>query len=307
MKRPAIGMSVSMHPIDEMDPAFEAAEAERLGFDFVSVADHPFGGSQTNEPLVTLAWVAAATHRIGLVTRVLAVPFRHPAMVAKMAETLDRLAGERLVLGLGGGGADDKMASVGIGPLRPRDKIDSLTEAAAVIRGLWSEQPFGFAGTHHRVAGAVLSPRPERRIPIWFGVMGERGAEAAGAFADGWIPHLRYISFERLAACGRRLTVGAEKAGRDPAAIRRVLSVEVRVGDFPDGPRNAVTGSPEQVAERLAELLTLGFDGINISVLGPSRAEQAGQLAEQVLPLLPGWTDAPVFASRTVVLPGGAR
>ncbi|MFG2003851.1 LLM class flavin-dependent oxidoreductase [Spirillospora sp. NPDC048911] len=78
------------------DPARDAREAEQLGFDFVSSSDHPCGTEPTHETWTMLTWVAAATSRIQIATRVLGVPYRPPAMVAKMAATLDRTAGRRL-------------------------------------------------------------------------------------------------------------------------------------------------------------------------------------------------------------------
>ncbi|MFI9842500.1 LLM class flavin-dependent oxidoreductase [Nonomuraea sp. NPDC051941] len=287
MGKPVIGLSVSMHPISEESPVREATLAEELGFDFVSVPDHPFGGSPTNEPLVTLAWIGAATQRIGLVTRVLGVPFRNPAMVAKMAETIDRFSGGRLVLGLGGGGADKKMRSVGIAPLSAGEKIDGLAEATSIISEMWSNPQVTRSGRQHGVVDAEISPRPARRIPIWLGVLGPRGAELAGEAADGWIPYLRYTTVERLTVCRRRLTAAAERAQRDPAALTCILSVEAHVGQLSETPVNAITGTPEAVAEQMVKFLDLGFDGFNVTVLGPDRIEQATRIAEEVFPLLP--------------------
>ncbi|MGP3928804.1 LLM class flavin-dependent oxidoreductase [Nonomuraea sp. KM88] len=275
-----------MHPIGDVHPVDEAIEAERLGFDFVSVADHPFGGSPTNEPLVTLASIGAATRQIGLVTRVLGAPFRNPALVAKMAETINRLANGRLVLGIGGGGADNKMRSVGVNPPSARGKIDALAEATAIIKGLWCDGKFTFSGQHHGVVDAEISPRPASRIPVWLGVLGLRGAEVAGSMADGWIPYLRYTSVERLTACRSRLIAAADGAGRDPSTITCVLSLEAHVGPLAEAPPNAITGPPEAVADQLAKLRDLGFDGFNVSVPGPDRAEQPARFAEEVLPLL---------------------
>src|SRR5919198_4932249 len=83
------------------DPAGVAADAEALGFDFISNNDHVLGNDPRYEGWTLLAWLAAATSRVRVVSRVLGVPYRNPALVAKMAESLDRLSGGRLVLGLG--------------------------------------------------------------------------------------------------------------------------------------------------------------------------------------------------------------
>src|SRR6266705_6891153 len=129
-----LGLSTSARP--GTDPAADARRAEDLGFDFVSASDHPCGTHPTYETPTMLAFVAAATSRIRVATRVLGVPYRPPPMVAKMAETLDRLSGGRLILGLGGGYSDDEFRAFGLGTPTPRDKIDGLEEAIRIIRGL---------------------------------------------------------------------------------------------------------------------------------------------------------------------------
>src|SRR5437867_5920593 len=109
------GLNVSTSAVPEADPVAQARRAEELGFDFVSANDHPSGTTPTFELWTMLAWIAAATSRIRVASRVLGVPYRPPAMVAKMAETLDRLSGGRLILGMGGGSGDEELRAFGLG------------------------------------------------------------------------------------------------------------------------------------------------------------------------------------------------
>src|SRR5919204_427537 len=88
--------------------------------------------------------LGAGTPRIRIASRVLGVPSRPPAMVAKMAESLDRLSGGRLILGLGGGYSDEEFRAFGLRVPSPRDKVDGLAEAIAIARGLWSQKRFSF-------------------------------------------------------------------------------------------------------------------------------------------------------------------
>ena len=97
------GLSIPTSVLPGTDPVATARMAEDLGFDFVSASDHPCGTEPVCETWTILSWVAAATSRIRVATRVLGVPYRNPAIVAKMAETFSRLSGGRLILGLGGG------------------------------------------------------------------------------------------------------------------------------------------------------------------------------------------------------------
>ncbi|HUR04841.1 MAG TPA: LLM class flavin-dependent oxidoreductase, partial [Nonomuraea sp.] len=131
-----VGISASAAP--GADPVGDARLAEELGFDFVSTSDHPCGTSPTYEIWTLLTWIAAATSRIRVATRVLGVPYRPPAMVAKMAESLHRLSGGRLILGLGGGYSDEEFRAFGLGVPTPREKVDGMVEAIHIIRGLWS-------------------------------------------------------------------------------------------------------------------------------------------------------------------------
>src|SRR6266516_1200644 len=137
-----LGLSTSARP--GTDPAADARRAEDLGFDFVSASDHPCGTHPTYETWTMLSWIAAATSRIRVATRVLGVPYRAPPMVAKMAETLDRLSGGRLILELGGGYSDDEFRAFGLRVPAPPDKdhgTDALLDATPSLAS-WATVSF---------------------------------------------------------------------------------------------------------------------------------------------------------------------
>src|SRR6185437_3374601 len=119
---PIIGLDISPR-LAFGDPVARAQRAEALGFDFISTSDHPCGDEPTYETWTMLTWIAANTQRLRIATRVLGVPYRPPAIVAKMAETLDRLTGGRLILGLGGGYSDAEFRALGLRVPSPRDKV----------------------------------------------------------------------------------------------------------------------------------------------------------------------------------------
>src|SRR2546426_3421276 len=98
------GLNIETSTAAGADPVADARKAEALGFDFVSANDHLHGVDPRYETWTMLSWVAAGTSRIRVATRVLGVPYRNPAVLAKMAETFDRMSGGRLILGLGAGG-----------------------------------------------------------------------------------------------------------------------------------------------------------------------------------------------------------
>jgi alkanesulfonate monooxygenase SsuD/methylene tetrahydromethanopterin reductase-like flavin-dependent oxidoreductase (luciferase family) len=172
------------------------------------------GEQPTSETWTMLSWVAAATSRICLATRVLAVPYRPPAVMAKMAETLDRLSSGRLILRLGGGSSSDEFRALGLPVPSPRDKVGGLEEAIAIIRGLWSQRSFTYSGRLYRTEVAELEPKPDRRIPIWLGVFGNRALALTGRVADGWIPTLEAAPPERVGVMRERILASAGDAGR---------------------------------------------------------------------------------------------
>ena len=278
------GINVSTSAENGADPVADARRAEELGYDFVSASDHPGGTSPNYETWTMLCFIAAATSRIKLATRVLGVPHRHPAMVAKMAESLDRLSGGRLVLGLGGGSGDDEHRAFGLGVRSPKDKTDGLEEAVRIIRGLWSEPGFTFTGRLYHTDAAAIEPRPDRPIPIWLGTFAPRSLALTGRLADGWIPSLGYAPPDEVVGMRERIVEAAEQAGRDPSEITCVYNMEIRVDEGADTEPDVVSGSADAVAERLAGFRELGFSAFNFMPTGPRPEEQAELLATEVIP-----------------------
>jgi probable F420-dependent oxidoreductase len=257
-----------------------------LGFDFVSASDHLHGGRPTYEPWTMLSWIAAATSRIRVATRVLAVPYRPPPVLAKMAETLDRLSGGRLILGLGGGAVDQEFRAFGVGVRSPRDKVDGLAEAIRILRGVWSQPKFTFDGRLYRTDDAQLQPKPDHPIPIWLGTYGRRALALTGQLADGWIPSLDYAPPEQIPALRERVLAAARAAGRDPDALTCAYNLSIRIDEHADPEPSVVAGAPDAVTERLRSFAELGFTAMNFIPVGPGQQEQIERLAREVLPAL---------------------
>jgi probable F420-dependent oxidoreductase len=286
------GLNVSTQAQAGSDPAAAASKAEQLGFDFVSASDHLHGGRPTYEPWTLLSWIAAATSRIRVATRVLAVPYRPPTVLAKMAETLDRLSGGRLILGLGGGAVDQEFRAFGLGVRSPRDKVDGLAEAIRILRGVWSQPSFTFQGRLYRTDAAELEPKPDHPIPIWLGTYGRRALAVTGQLADGWIPSLGYAPPEQIPALRERVLAAARAAGRDPDELTCAYNLSIRIDERADPEPSVVAGAPDAVIERLRSFAKLGFTAMNFIPVGPGQDEQIQRLAREVLPALRA-TDAP--------------
>ena len=157
--------------------------AERLGYSTFLIPDHL--GDQFDTPLA-LALVAQATRTLRLGSFVFANDFRHPALLAKIAATLDVISGGRFELGLGAGWMQSEYEQVGFAFDTPPVRIDRMVEALRVIKGLFSDNPVTFAGTHYQITGMRGHPPPLQRPrpPILLGGNGKRILSVAAREAD---------------------------------------------------------------------------------------------------------------------------
>ena len=284
MEKLLFGVNVATSVTPEASPIADALRAEALGFDFISANDHPCGTTPNYETWTMLTWIAAQTTRIKIATRVLGVPYRSPAMVAKMAESLDRLSGGRLILGIGAGGSDAEFHAFGLRVPSPKSKIEGLEEAVRIIRGLWTSKNLTFAGHHHHTDGADIEPKPEHHIPLWLGTFGKQALAVTGRVADGWIPTLEMAPPDAIPAMRQRIFDAATRVGRDPQDITLAYNLEFCLGRDTRLPPHVVTGSPQQLRERLAGFVELGFGAMNFSPAGPEPERQVERLAQEVLP-----------------------
>lgn len=268
------------------DPVEDARHAERLGFDFVTCWDHLHGDTPSYETWTLLTWIAARTDRIRIATNVLGLPYRHPTVTAKMAETLQRLSGGRLILGLGGGGSDVEFSSWGLNIRSPREKVDALEEAIRVVHAMWAEPEFTFEGRHYRTKVAQMEPKPDAPIPIWLGVYGKRALTLVGRLADGWIPSMGFAPPERVTALRDRVRRSAEAAGRDPNTLTYAYNIPVLVQEGArDQQGRTVTGSPDEIARTLTGFVELGFNALNLWPRG-DRLGGRERLASEVIPVV---------------------
>jgi probable F420-dependent oxidoreductase len=167
------------------------------------------------DPLIWLAFAAAAAPGLRLGTCILIVPQRNPLILAKELATLDRLSGGRVELGLGVGWMKEEFDALGVPWERRGARNDEYIEA---MRALWAGPHAEYHGEFVDFAPATCSPRPiQERIPVLVGGDSEAAISRAVRLADGYFPGEGDI--DRLAALIERLRVAAEKAGRDPSDI----------------------------------------------------------------------------------------
>ncbi|WP_433441409.1 TIGR03621 family F420-dependent LLM class oxidoreductase [Nonomuraea sp. CA-141351] len=164
--------------------ADKARRLEGQGYDVLLVPDHLVGPRFA--PIAALTAAACATTRLQVGTLVFANDFRHPAVLAKEAATLDLLSGGRLEVGIGTGWMAGDYEGAGLALEPPGVRVERLREAVAVLKGLWEDEPFSFQGKHYRIDRLDQRPKPVRkpRPPIVLGGGGARMLRLAAEEAD---------------------------------------------------------------------------------------------------------------------------
>ncbi len=242
-----------------------ARRAEELGFDSVFIADHliyRFEGQETYgiwEGMSLLAALAAATERIELGTGVVCTGFRNPALLAKMADTIDEISNGRLILGIGAGWHDPEYEAFGY----PTDhKFSRFEEALQIIQPLLKTGAVDFQGAYYEANNCELRPRGPRGndLPLMIAATGDKMLDLTARYADYWNG---WVVQGRNADLLGRLDAACEAVGRDPTALQRIGMVMVdHTGAEidPEARRPPIQGTPEEMA---AAFRSLAADGIS--------------------------------------------
>jgi probable F420-dependent oxidoreductase len=204
------------------------------------------------DPIVALTWAAAATERIRLGVSVINLPYVAPAYLAKQVSSLDRLSGGRFELGLGTGWSEPEFVATGSDP-KPRGR--RTEEYLAALGALFSGEEAAFEGELYRVPRSRMAPAPAQAggPPVLLGGTAEIALRRAGRLAAGWVSSSR-TSLEEIRRGARIVREAAEKAGRDPDAVRIVVRGVVQAGRRDE--QIPLSGSWAQIragAERYAE------------------------------------------------------
>jgi alkanesulfonate monooxygenase SsuD/methylene tetrahydromethanopterin reductase-like flavin-dependent oxidoreductase (luciferase family) len=269
---PEIGIFLVPGAEDHEATVAQAIAADEAGLDYVAIQDHPYQ-RRFLDTWTLLAYLAAKTERIRLVPDVLNLPLRLPSVVAKSAASLDLLSDGRIDLGIGAGAFWEGVEAFG-GPRRtPKESVDALEEAIAILRGFWSgEGSVTVEGEHYRVAGAKPGPQPAHPIGLWIGAYGPRMLRLTGRLADGWLPSLGRLDADEIGAMHARVDEAATRAGRNPAAIKRITNTP------------ALEGEPETWVDQLRAAAELGFETLIVPVPDDDPIGFIRRLGEDVAP-----------------------
>lgn len=240
--------------------------ADELGYDHLTCAEHiavPLDASRGRgltywDPLSTLAFLSAHTHRIRLATSVLVLGYHHPLEIAKRFGTLDRLSGGRLVLGVGVGSLAEEFDLLGAEFTNRGQRAD---DALAALRASLSTTRPSYHGAFYRYDDVAVEPCAlQPRVPIWVGGRTLRSLRRAVRLADGWMPF--GLNTSELAGMLSRVD--------PPVGFEAVLSTGRAVDP---------TGDPSGTEERLGRLREAGATAVTCTVAARSAGHYAEQLA----------------------------
>lgn len=261
-----------------------ARAADRLGLAWVSCSDHvavPAAhaasmGATWYEPATTLAFVAAATRRVRLLSHVLVLPYRHPLLAAKLFATLDRLSGGRAIIGTGSGHLKPEFRSLGLDHAARAAMSEEYLEALATAL---ERDVSSFNGRFVAWRDMMVAPRPVQRPrpPLWVGGNTAAVAQRAGRRGDGWVPW--QIAREEFAARARLAREAHRASGRE-GTFTVVAPVDAgRVED------------PDALLRAIAAWRDAGADAIHLGLAhdGPAHLVELLELvAHRVLPAFAG-------------------
>jgi alkanesulfonate monooxygenase SsuD/methylene tetrahydromethanopterin reductase-like flavin-dependent oxidoreductase (luciferase family) len=313
-----LGLHVLTYGSSWPDALATVRGADEAGFDDVFGADHLFAtGGDPLQPFfegwtMLAAW-AQATSRVRVGLLVGANAFRNPAVVAKMAATIDHISGGRFVLGLGAAWYDEEIRRHGLDPgAGIGERLDWLDEALGLIRRLLAGETVTHEGPQYRFDAVHHAPGPlQASVPVLLGGEGERkGLRIVARHADIWHMWVPPDSTERFRAKDAVLREHCAAVGRDQSAIMRLPGAKVVIRDDPEEARRAFAdlvalhgwpeyvwehawlGDPAWIAERLRAYREAGAGGFVAQVIQPFDHETIERLAREVRPALVEHTEA---------------
>jgi F420-dependent oxidoreductase-like protein len=269
---------------------------EDLGFDWISVWDHFYGATGRPDDAACLeavalhAALACTTSRVTVGSLVYSIGYRHPAVLAKAITAIDLLSGGRAAMGIGAGWAQVEYDAYGIPFPEIKVRMDQLEEGIQCLRGLLHDEVTDFEGTYFNLRQARNEPRPaQRKLPIWIGGGGEkRTLRMAAQYADGW--NVPFIAPDQFAHKNQVLNEHCERVGRNPSDITRAINVGLafteeslvqQFGNIADFVRPGVlSGSEQQMLDRIGEYVEAGADQVNIALRAPFDLESLARFAD---------------------------
>ena len=307
MSKPEIGVYLPQMGFTYEQILHRAQRCDELGIDSLWLYDHLYGPGAPDYPSME-AWTLATallsrTERIQVGHMVLCNQFRHPAVLAKMATTLDQISAGRLQLGIGSGSIEDEHHRVGLEWGTFRERSERLGETLEILHQAFTNEVIDFTGKHFTVRDMPIKPGPvqQPRPPIVVGGVGEKYTlPLVARYADVWnVPTYALGELDYKVSVLRSI---CDEVGRDPSSI--VLSVEAVMALAPDDAalpavrelaekrfglpafgleEGGLVGTPPAIVDRLHELTGLGFGQIVLFTHDRASDETLQLLASEVI------------------------
>ncbi len=281
---------------DDVDAMVAVAKrADELGYAWLPCSDHvaiprravPSMGATWYEPATTLAFLAAVTQRIRLLSHVVILPYHSPFDTAKQYATLDKLSGGRVILGVGVGHLHGEFRAL----RAPYEERGAVTdEYIRIIKALWTDEVATFRGKYYQFRELQLAPRPVQQPhpPIWVGGNSRRAARRAVELGDGWVP-FEVTSDEVRDRLDYMKTLPAYAQRSTPLEVVMPTGAVEIAAEAIDGARPPFVGSPQQLIEEIGSFERLGVTGMTVGFRSRSLGEQRErmeQFAQEIMPAL---------------------
>lgn len=265
-------------------------------FNGLWMTDHFFWDDEpTYEAWTVLAYMAARypTWHFGPI--VLGQSYRNPALLAKMAATLQTLSNGRFIMGIGAGWKEDEYHAYGYPYPVPGVRVGQLEDTLEIFRLMWTQPgKASYQGKYYHIKDAWCEPKPDPKIPVLVGGGGYKTMQLAVKYADWWnLPDASYKKYADRVTILRR---HCETAGRDPKSLRlswfgrlAVAQTEAEAIAYSNGKwtkEKAFVGTVTQVLDLMRPFVDLGVDYFIVEVLGLPNPDVVGMIREQILPAL---------------------
>jgi probable F420-dependent oxidoreductase len=294
-----------------------ARHGEQLGFAYLALPDHiviprsitspyPYnsarkmasaGDGDCLEQLAVLAYLAAATQKIRLLTSVMVVPHRPPVFTAKALATIDVLSNGRVSVGVGAGWMDEEFQAIGAPPFAERGKVTD--EYLQIFKTLWTQDDPHYEGRYASFHDVSFLPKPVQKPhpPIWVGGESPAALRRVIALGDAWYPigsnpQFPLNTVERFSAAIEKLRADAQQAKRDPHSIALTYwapwyKEEQTPLMLEDGQRQLFTGSDVDVASDISAFRALGVRHLLFNFVRGNLSESLAAMERFVAKVLP--------------------
>jgi len=258
------------------------------------MTDHFFWDDDpTYEAWTVLAYIAARYPKFDIGPMVLGQSYRNPAMLAKMAATLQMLSKGRFIMAIGAGWKEDEYHAYGYPYPSAGTRLEQLEDTLEIMKRMWtSPDPVSYQGKHYSINQAYCQPKPTPVPTLIVGGGGKKTMRLAARFANWWnIPDANFATYHDRV---KILQQHCQELGRDPTTLRLTWFGRLAVGKTQLQAEklgygkwttnNALVGTPAQVVEQIQQFTAIGVDYFMVELLGLPEPEIIGMVLEDVLP-----------------------